>query len=261
MVSEENPAGDSASFVLQQVGALKETGDLWEPFQLLDYDGSVVQPVSDYLKDLQAAGRRAATQRSYGMDLLRWFRFLWTIEVPWDKAARGEARDFSRWLQIADKPVRSHWRLGGDHPPTSAASPAARAGPNPVTGKVAPGRKYGTATRAHSETVLRHFYDFHLEVGTGPMANPFPLARGRQGGRPGAHHNPMDPHTNHPSGMFRPVRPTDPSGTFPTTSSTNCSPGSRATVTGRWLPFGLRRALGRLSCWVLREPTPIPVDN
>jgi len=204
MVSEENPAGDLASFVLQQVGALKETGDLWEPFQLLDYDGAVVQPVSDYLKDLQAAGRRAATQRSYGMDLLRWFRFLWTIGVPWDKATRSEARDFSRWLQIADKPVRSHWRLGGDHPPTSAASPAARVGPNPVTGKVAPGRKYGTATRAHSETVLRHFYDFHLEVGTGPMVNPFPLARGRQGGRPGAHHNPMDPHTKHPSGLFRP---------------------------------------------------------
>ena len=204
MVSEENPAGDLASFVLQQVGALKETGDLWEPFQLLDYDGAVVQPVSDYLKDLQAAGRRAATQRSYGMDLLRWFRFLWTIGVPWDKATRSKARDFSRWLQIADKPVRSHWRLGGDHPPTSAASPAARVGPNPVTGKVAPGRKYGTATRAHSETVLRHFYDFHLEVGTGPMVNPFPLARGRQGGRPGAHHNPMDPHTKHPSGLFRP---------------------------------------------------------
>jgi len=69
MVSEENPAGDLASFVLQQVGALKETGDLWEPFQLLDYDGAVVQPVSDYLKDLQAAGRRAATQRSYGMEM------------------------------------------------------------------------------------------------------------------------------------------------------------------------------------------------
>jgi integrase len=51
---------------------------------------------------------------------------------------------------------------------------------------------------------LRHFYDFHLEVGTGPMVNPFPLARGRNEGRPGAHHNPMEPHDNHRAGLFRP---------------------------------------------------------
>ena len=36
---------------------------------------------------------------------------------------------------------------------------------------------------AHCESVLRAFYDFHLEAGTGPMVNPFPLARGRR--RPG----------------------------------------------------------------------------
>ena len=28
--------------------------------------------------------RPAATQRSYGMDLLRWFRFLRAVEVGWD---------------------------------------------------------------------------------------------------------------------------------------------------------------------------------
>jgi len=190
-----------ASLVLQQVGALKETGDPWEPVQLVDPDGAVVQPVSDYLKDLQAAGRRATTQRSYGMDLLRWFRFLWTIQMPWDEATRSEARDFSRWLQIADKPVRPHGRLGGDVRPAPVAD---FAGPNAVTGKPRVSRKYGAATRAHNETVLRHFYDFHLEVGTGPMVNPFPLARGRDEGRPGAHHNPMEPDDNRRAGLFRP---------------------------------------------------------
>ena len=35
---------------------------------------------------------------------------------------------------------------------------------------------------AHCETVLRGFYDFHLEAGTGPMVNPFPLARHRGAG-------------------------------------------------------------------------------
>jgi site-specific recombinase XerC len=74
-----------------------------------------------------------------------------------------------------------------------------------VTGKPAPGRKYAAATGAHSETVLRHFYDFHLEAGTGPMVNPFPLARGRVGGRSvSAHHNPMELHRNQRSGLFRP---------------------------------------------------------
>jgi integrase len=137
------------------------------------------------------------------MDLLRWFRFLWATGVPWDQATRAEARDFVRWLQIADKPLRAHWRRAGEDPPVLAAAGEGQATPNPVTGKAAFGRKYSLATRAHCETVLRHFYDFHLETGTGPMVNPFPLARGR-GGRPGAHHNPMEPHRPQRSGLFRP---------------------------------------------------------
>ena len=59
--------------------------------------------VTAYFRDLQAAGRSAATLRSYGMDLLRWFRFLWAIDVPWNQATRAEARDFCRWLQVAWK--------------------------------------------------------------------------------------------------------------------------------------------------------------
>ena len=44
------------------------------------------------------------------MDLLRWFRFLWALGVGWDQATRVEARDFCRWLQVAVKPTRPHWR-------------------------------------------------------------------------------------------------------------------------------------------------------
>ena len=55
---------------------------------------------------------------------------------------------------------------------------------NAVTGKRSRGDRYAAATVAHCETVLRGFYDFHLEAGTGPMVNPFPLARhARPGGR------------------------------------------------------------------------------
>ena len=63
-----------------------------------------------FFAELAACGRPATTQRSYGMDLLRWFRFLWAVGVGWDQATRAEARDFCRWLQVAGKPVRPHWR-------------------------------------------------------------------------------------------------------------------------------------------------------
>ena len=60
------------------------------------------------------------------------------------------------------------------------------------------------SVRAHSETVLRSFYDFHRDVGTGPMVNPFPLDRSRRGGRAHAHHNPMEPYRNERTGLYRP---------------------------------------------------------
>jgi hypothetical protein len=133
--------------------------------------------VAAYLRDLQACGRPAAAQRSYAMDLLRWFRFLAGGNAGWDQATRVGAGDFCRWIRLAAKP-------GGP-------SPAAR---------------YAPATVARCETVLRSFYGFHLEAGTGPMVNPFPLARGRRG-RPDAHHNPMEPLQAERVGRYRPRTP------------------------------------------------------
>jgi hypothetical protein len=184
--------------VVRRVGSLVETGDPWELYRLVDPSGLPVAPVAAYLKELQAAGRSEATQRSYGMALLRWFRFLWALEVLWNQATRVEARDFSRWIQTEDKPVRSHWRSSQEEPVSLA--PQVRS-PNPVTGKRPPGRGYASSTVAHCESVLRHFYSHHLEVGTGPLVNPFPLARP---GRAYAHHNPMDPFGGERAGLFRP---------------------------------------------------------
>ena len=73
-----------------------------------------------------------------------------------------------------------------------------------MTGKPVRGSRYAAATAAHCETVLRGFYDFHLEAGTGPMVNPFPLARYRGAGRVDAHHNPMEPLVGHRRGRYRP---------------------------------------------------------
>lgn len=191
MTSEEDRPTDSVVIVVPQVGRLVDTGDRWEPYRLVDPDGVTVEAVSAWFADLGAAGRAGATVRSYGMDLLRWFRFLWVVGVGWNRATRGEARDFCRWLQLAGKPVRAHWRHR-DEPVLSLPR----------------GKVYAPSVRAHSETVLRGFYEFHRDAGSGPMLNPFPLDRSRRGGRAHGHQNPMEPQRNERAGLYRPRIPT-----------------------------------------------------
>ena len=204
MISDGDLPRDLAVLVVAGRGGLEATGDLFQPYRLVDAGGAVVAPVAAYFAELSACGRPATTQRTYGMDLLRWFRFLWALGVAWDRATWVEARDFCRWFQIADKPVRPHWRRPDGDVGVVARS---RTGPgvNAVTGKAVVGSRYAAATVVHCETVLRGFYDFHLEAGTGPMVNPFPLARYRgAGGRVDAHHNPMEPLVGHRRGRYRP---------------------------------------------------------
>ncbi|MDV9168635.1 site-specific integrase [Streptomyces sp. W16] len=204
---------DLAGFVLPDSGRLEETGNRYEPYRLLDQTGAVVTPVALWFSELQAAGKPEATLRSYGNDLLRWFRFLWAFGVVWERATRVEARDFVRWMHVADKPVRMHWRhRAKEAAGETVALPEPRVipapgSPNPVTGKPAPGLKYAASTRAHCETVLRTFYDFHCEEGTGPLLNPFPLDRSRRGGRAHAHHNPMEAFSHERQGRYRPRVP------------------------------------------------------
>ncbi len=192
MDSARTPQRDVSAIVVEQVGALVAADDAWEPYRLVDGEGATVAAVSAWFAELQAAGRSTATTRSYGMDLLRWFRFLWAVGVRWDRASRVEARDFCRWLQVAAKPARVHWR----HRERTASA----AGPS-VT------KPYSASVRAHSETVLRGFYDFHRDAGSGPVLNPFPLDRSRRAGRAHAHHNPMEPQRNDRTGRYRPTVP------------------------------------------------------
>jgi len=188
-----------SALAVPQAGGLRATGRPFEPYELVDPGGDVVEPVTAYLNDLQGRGRPDTTQRSYAMALLRWFRFVWAAGVGWDQATRAEARDFMRWLQVAGKPARQHWRTG--KLPGEGVARSAPGTVNPVTGKASPGTGYSTATVAHCETVLRAFYDYHLQAGTGPMVNPFPLARA---GRAHAHHNPMEPFGRARAGLYRP---------------------------------------------------------
>ena len=190
MTGDDEPSRDLAALAVPQDGRMVATGDRYEPYRLVDADGVVAAGAAAFFRELLAAGRSESTVRSYGMDLLRWFRFLRAAGVRWDRATRAEARDFSRWLQVAGKQARPHWR-GGD------------AG----GGAAVPAGAYAPSVRAHSETVLRAFYDFHLDAGSGPLVNPFPFDRSRRGGRAHAHHNPMELFRSERSGLYRPRVP------------------------------------------------------
>lgn len=200
MIIDEGGGRDLAGLVVPRIGKLVETAGVpGEPYRLVDASGTAVETVSVFFRELLASGRAVATVRSYGMDLLRWWRFLAAVDVSWDRASRIEARDFSCWIQATAKPRRAKTV------PTPSGKAAGAA--NPVTGKPPQGSQYAVTTVAHSETVLRTFYDFHVEAGSGPIINPFPLDRSRRSGRANAHHNPMTEFRRDRVGRYRPRVP------------------------------------------------------
>jgi integrase len=201
-VIESGSARDLSRLVVSRAGGLVATGDEREPYRLIDPAGLAVEPVSIFLRELQAMGRSAATLRSYGMDLLRWWRFLDAVGVSWDRASRVEARDFSCWIGLTVKQ-----RLQTTRPRAARWSSGVLGAPNPVTGKPGAGDGYAPASIAHSETVLRRFYDFCRDGGSGPIVNPFPLDLGRRSRRAHAHHNPMQPWRPERVGRYRPTVP------------------------------------------------------
>lgn len=70
------------------------------------------------------------------------------------------------------------------------------------------GSGYAPATINHNLAVLRSFYDDRLVTGSGPVINPVPSATARDGQRPGAHHNPMQPFAPHRRAPLRQKSPT-----------------------------------------------------
>ena len=178
-------AGESArdlrALSLQRVGEVRATGDPVLPYVVLDVDGTAIEPISEFLRELVACDDSEASVRSYAYDLLRWFRFVATVGIDWAQAGRTEVRDFVAWLRVADNPQR---RTG-----TRSIQPGSV---NPRTGKrhLPPG--YAPATINHALSVLAAFYGFHAEAGTGPAVTPVP-ATGRPGFRVDAHHNQMEP--------------------------------------------------------------------
>lgn len=134
-----------------------------------DAAGRPVLVIGDYLNSLLAGGASPGSARSYASALLRWWRFLAAVDVPWERATRVEVRDFVLWMRFAARPV-----LG-------AVGAESRGG-------------YAPATINHNLAVLRSFYADRLATGTEALlVNPVPEALGRGGQRVGAHRNPMQP--------------------------------------------------------------------
>jgi integrase len=149
------------------------------PYLLVDEAGGEVEPVSRYLRDRMLGDVSPLTCRSYAYDLLRWFRLVWFLEVPWDQTTEAEAAVLVGHLRTAANPQRRRTRAG---------APAAGS-VNVLTGKPEPRPGYAPASIAHCLSVVSGFYDFHMSFGRGPLVNPVPENSARR--RALAHRSPL----------------------------------------------------------------------
>ena len=133
---------------------------------------------SSYLRELAASDCSPTTLRSYAYDLLRWFRFIHDRLISWERAERGDVRDFIEFLRESPVPQRAHKAI------------RSRGLVNAATGKAELGPHYASRTINHQLSVLYSFYDHACSAPAGPLVNPVPAQRSRSGGRAHAHHNP-----------------------------------------------------------------------
>lgn len=188
----EGGGRDVAGLQLPLIGCVTAGDEPGLPFAVEDAAGRPVVVISQFLRDMAAGDMPASSCRSYAYDLLRWWRFLAAAGVAWDRACREDVRDLVLWLRQAPNPQRER-RQAGTPAPGSV---------NARTGKPYLGEGYAPRTINHQLAVLRRFYEFHLAAGRGPLVNPVPAASG-DGGRPGAHGNPLLPFTPHRRGPYR----------------------------------------------------------
>lgn len=168
---------DAAGLEIERAGRVVAGPDPSLPYVLVGGSGAEVAVVSEFLRHMTACDLGPLSVRSYALALQRWLRFLAAAGVSWQQAQRAEVRDFVLWMRSAT-PARARRRDG------------TAGGLNPRTGKRYLGDHFAPATINHNLAVVSAFYEFCLEMGTGPLRNPVP-PRGR--GRVHAHHNPVEP--------------------------------------------------------------------
>ncbi|WP_206509786.1 site-specific integrase [Rhodococcus sp. KRD197] len=156
---------------LSKVGAVERIEPPSGPIPyMVQIGGLEVIAISEYLRSLTLSDVRPLTVRSYAHDLLRWWRVLAMIEVPWDRATREDVEVMVGWLRTADNPQR-HRTI------TSAAQSGSV---NVKTGKPVLGTGYSPSTINHALTVIYCFYEYQHTFGRGPVVNPVPSSRNRR---------------------------------------------------------------------------------
>ncbi|MFZ3498534.1 tyrosine-type recombinase/integrase [Streptomyces sp. 5.8] len=164
-----------------RLGSVAKLETQHPPYAVLTVSGEVVEPALSYLRDLALSDNSPLTGRSYAHDLLRWFRLLWFLDLPWDKASEAEAAALVGWLRTAPNPQRR--RSSPDSPRPGSV--------NPRTGKRYLQAGYAPSTINHALTVVSSFYAFHRHYGRGPLTNPVPESLAQR--RALAHRNSTEP--------------------------------------------------------------------
>lgn len=152
---------------------------------------------TSYLRELAASDCSPLTVRSYAFDLLRWFRFLHERLIRWERAERVDVRAFVEHLRETPNPQRL--RRHPNRPPPGSV--------NALMGKTELPVNYAARTINHQLSVLFGFYDHACATDLGPLVNPVPAQRTRGGGRPHAHHNPMQEFVIHKRANYRQKTP------------------------------------------------------
>jgi integrase len=180
---------------LPRVGAVRVGALLSLPYVVVDAADREIGVVSRYLRNLVLGDLSPLTCRSYGHDLLRWFRLLWAVDVGWEQATEAEAATLVGWLRTARNPQRKRRRADG-YPPGSV---------NPKTGKPIPAAGYAPRTIATNLSVVHSFYAFYQPFGRGPVLNPVPESKARRNAL--AHRSPIESVRPHRRARLRPKIP------------------------------------------------------
>lgn len=162
-------------------GLVVPTDRAHPPFVVLDRADVEIAAVTEYLAELALGDSSPLTCRSYAYDLLRWFRFLWILDVDWTQAAQSEVAVMVGWLRTAPNPQRRRHKAGSPAPGTV----------NLRTGKPALAAGYARTTINHALSAVSGFYAHHDRFGRGPVINPVPVSPQRRAAL--AHRSPLEP--------------------------------------------------------------------
>ncbi|MDJ0363421.1 tyrosine-type recombinase/integrase [Rhodococcus sp. H29-C3] len=155
---------------LQKSGAVRRGAQPDSLPYVVHMGGVEIIAISEYLRSLVLSDVSPLTVRSYAHDLLRWWRVLSVIEMPWERATREEVEVMVGWLRSAANPQRRRST-------TSATQPGSV---NLKTGKPVLKAGYSPSTINHALTVIYCFYEFHHLFGRGPVINPVPSSPDRR---------------------------------------------------------------------------------